>query len=127
MTRYEWGPAAVTYPDWQGTVQIDEKLTGDVDMYTLAGIDRDEWSIIGLEWSGGERGWHDLHLIVVPRGTDLDAPEIEATNLLIHDVNPVDFLAKVMHGADFRLRTQRMMDKTITITNLGDIPEQQDL
>lgn len=124
MTKYEWGPATVTYPDWQGTMQIDEKVTGDVDMYSLANVNRDEWTIIGLEWGGGESGWHDLNLIVVPHGTDLDADQIEATNLLIHDVNPVEFLSKIMHSADFRLRTQRMVGKTITVTALGDVPEQ---
>ncbi|MPV50132.1 hypothetical protein GCG21_08960 [Pseudactinotalea sp. HY160] len=124
MTRYEWGPAAVTYPDWQGTAQIDEKLTGDVDMYSLAGIDRDEWTIIGLEFGGGESGWHELHLIAVPHGTNLDADHIEATDLLIHDVNPVDFLRQVLHSADFRFRSQGMAGKTITVTALGDVPEQ---
>ena len=60
-------------------MQIDQKLTGYVDMYTLSGVDRDQWTIIGLEWGGGETGWHDLNLIVVPDGTDLDAQQIEAT------------------------------------------------
>ena len=26
--EYEWGHAAVTYPDWVGTAQLDQKLTG---------------------------------------------------------------------------------------------------
>lgn len=124
MTSYEWGPATVTYPDWQGTAQIDQKATGNIDMYSLANINRDEWTIIGLEWSGGESGWHDLNLIVVPHDTDLDADQIEATRILIHDVNPMDFMSKIMHVADFRFRSRRTADKTITVTALGDVPEQ---
>ena len=42
-------------------------------------------------------------------------------------MNPVDFLAKVVHVSDFRMRSRRMVDKTITITGLRGVPEQDDL
>lgn len=121
MEPYDWGPASVTYGDWHGTFQIDQKQTGTTNMYTLTGVDREQWVIIGLDWGGGETGWHDLHVVVVPKGTDLDSDAIHATDLLIHDMSPADFLLKVMHLADFRARLRRLSDAQITITALGDV------
>lgn len=122
---FEWGPARVTYPDWQGTMQIDEKLTGDEDLYTLTGIDRDEWIIVGLDWGGGETGWHDLKVVAVPADADIGESELEATLFLIHDCNPVEIVSKIMHVAEYRLRIRSVADSTIQITKLGDIPEQE--
>jgi hypothetical protein len=45
MDEYEWGDASVSFPDWIGTAQLDQKMTGTVDVYTLTGIDPDEWLI----------------------------------------------------------------------------------
>ncbi|WP_152364936.1 hypothetical protein [Microlunatus speluncae] len=50
----EWGDATVSYPDWKGTFQIDEKMTGPTSIYDLTTINRDEWMIIGFDWGGGE-------------------------------------------------------------------------
>lgn len=119
-----WGPAQVTYPDWQGNAQIDEKKTGTVSMYSLTGIDQDEWSIIGLDWGGGESGWQPLHVIAVPAGTDLDAPTIQATDFYVHDVDVNEFLLAIMHVSEFRLRTRRTVDANIVIVAEGDSPEQ---
>jgi hypothetical protein len=30
-------------------------MTGDVDVYSLTGIDREEWLIIGMDFGGGVR------------------------------------------------------------------------
>lgn len=126
MTNYEWGPAEVTYPDWQGTFQIDQRITGPDDVYSLSGIDSEEWTIIGLDWGAGEHeyGWHDLHVIAVPKGKDYSGPEVEATDFLIHNVNPIEFLAKITHVADFRVRSRVAVNSRITITELRDVPEQ---
>jgi len=124
MTNFEWGPAAVTHPDWQGTMQIDEKTTGEESIYSLTGIDKNEWTIVGLDWGGGETGWHELNVIVVPQGTDLSEPELDATHLKIHDSDPMEILTKIMHVADYRLRIRSVVDSNIRITALGDVPEQ---
>lgn len=53
MDEYEWGDASVGHPDWIGTVQLDQKMTGTTDIYSLTGIDHDEWQIIGLDFGAG--------------------------------------------------------------------------
>lgn len=121
---YNWGGASVTHPDWQGTAHIDEKKTGDESIYTITGIDRDQWTIIGLDWGGGESGRDVPHAIVVPADTDLSARQIEATDLMLHDVDINDLLKRITHVADFRLRIRSVVDSEITITSLGDVPEQ---
>lgn len=128
---YDWTEARVTYPDWQGTFQIDEKRTGPDSLYTLTGVDRDAWTIIGLDWGAGERGPHEMHVIAVPRGADITAQVeaqgyIEATDLQIHDLDPFDIIQRVIHLADFRARTRGVTDLPIKIGALGDIPEQDE-
>ena len=49
MDEYEWGDASVSFPDWIGTAQLDQKVTGTVDVYTLTGIDPD-----GLDLACGD-------------------------------------------------------------------------
>lgn len=130
MTDYEWGPAEVTYPDWQGTFQIDEKLTGQESIYTWTGIDQDEWWIVGFDWGAGETGPHEPHAIVVPAGTNIEA-EVErhgylpARDLLLHDVEAGDLLLKAVHVCEFRVRSQAIVDTPVRIVALGDVPEQE--
>jgi len=70
---YVWGDASVTYPDWQGTMQIDQIMTRR-SLNEITGIP-DRWAIIGLDWGGGEEldhsgrkrlNPHEMSAIVVP-------------------------------------------------------------
>lgn len=132
--EYEWGDARVSYPDWKGTFQVDQKLTGDVSIYTITKIDRDEWTIIGLDWGGGEQvdglGHYNAHphrlsaIVVRKDDADLDADEIRATEVMVHDVDPYDMIKAITHMAEFRMRVRRVVDSKIIIVDEGDIPEQ---
>ncbi|MFF0707412.1 hypothetical protein [Gordonia sputi] len=124
MDQYEWGQASVAYPDWQGTVQLDEKMTGDDSVYSMTGVDREQWTIIGLDLGGGESGMHALEVVVVPRGTDLGASRLEATMIRIHNVDALGVLQRMMHVFDMRMRIRSTLDASIVVTDLGDIPEQ---
>ncbi|RDH75497.1 hypothetical protein DVS77_26215 [Mycolicibacterium moriokaense] len=129
--EYEWGDAKVTYPDWVGTAQLDQKLTGPVDIYDLTGVDRDEWLIIGLDFGGGESGMHNPHVIAV-RNSELadqriyEKPNIRAADIQIHDVEPFELLQQITHLLDMRFRTRSVRDSTITITELLDVPPQDE-
>lgn len=122
-----WGNASVMYPDWKGTIQIDEKLTGEHSIYDLTNIDREKWRIVGLEWGSSEEGPHELVVIAVPFATDLggEAP-LEAARIMIHDSDPFAIIQQITHLADFRLRLGWVEDshRAVTITQLGDEPEQ---
>jgi hypothetical protein len=129
--EYEWGHATVTYPDWVGTAQLDQKLTGPVDIYDLTGVDRDEWLIIGLNFGGGETGMHTPHVIAV-RKSELaerrvyEMPKIRAADIQIHGVEPFELLQRITHVLDMRLRIRSVHDATITITEHLDVPPQDE-
>lgn len=130
MDEYEWGHASVTFPDWVGTAQLDQKMTGPVNLYDLTGIDSDEWQIIGLDFGAGERGRHTPHVIAVPREewggsppSDLD--EVNAAKISIHNgIDPFDLLQQITHLLDMRFRLRVVKDSTITITQHLDEPPQ---
>lgn len=131
MDEYEWGHASVAYPDWHGTAQLDQKMTGNTGIYELTGVDSDEFLIIGLDIGGGESGMHDPHVIAV-RKAELgnnhisDLSEIRAVNIKVHGVDPFELLRQITHLLDMRFRIRSVKDSNITITELLDSPEQED-
>jgi hypothetical protein len=131
MDEYEWGDASVGFPDWIGTAQLDRKMTGSVDVYSLTGIDHDEWQIIGLDFGAGESGTHEPHVIAVPRsewgadGPPSDLSEVRAADIAIHNgVDPFELLQAMTHQLEMRFRIRAVKDSTITITQLLDEPPQ---
>lgn len=133
MTNYIWREAEVGYPDWKGTIQVDERKTGR-QLNELVGLN-DNWMIIGLDIGGGE---HDHHLKVLavdgriaPDGGDI-YPRIAAahngdlpvTEFLIHDADPYEILKAMTHMLDLRLRVRNVVDIPIRIEHQGDVPEQ---
>ncbi|MGH3642537.1 MAG: hypothetical protein ACRDUX_26315 [Mycobacterium sp.] len=128
MSEYEWGGAEVSYPDWSGTAQLDQKMTGDVDEYSLTGVDRDKWVIIGLDFGGGESGMHALEVIAVRKSDWREAKgtsQVKAASIRIHNgVDPFDLLRQIMHVFDMRLRIRSVTDSTIVITESLDEPPQ---
>lgn len=134
MTDYIWGDAAVTYPDWQGTLQMDERRTGPL-LHDLVGLDSDEWLIVGLDIGGGEHA-HDLRVLAVDRGivpeggsvlpriAEANGGEIPVTEFLIHDVDPYEVLRSAAHVVDLRLRISSAVGIPIRVRNLADVPEQ---
>lgn len=132
MDGYIWGDAEVTYPDWVGTAQLDERKT--IKFNETIGLD-ENWFIVGLDLGGGEHG-HDLRVLaihhddvpsggdVLPRIAEANGGEIPATEFLIHDVDPYDVLKKVTHMFELRLRLSRSQGIPIRVRQRGDVPEQ---
>lgn len=120
---YVWGEASVSYPDWQGTMQVDERKTIPWDLYDYTKIDADNWTIIGLDWGAAESGVLSMDAIVVPVNSNGDR-EVLATSIRLHDVDPFDLLVRMAHVADFRLRVREVVSHEIRIINHLDIPEQ---
>ena len=122
-----WGaPSVGMFPKWQGGMSVDFKMDSDSDVYAITGIDRDEWTIIGFEWRASDRQWGDVNAIVVPSEVRIsESPtRIEATALRLHDVSITEILPKIVHKGDFRMRRSHLANSEITITSLGDVPEQ---
>lgn len=129
-----WTDAEVTYPDWNGTAQLDEKVT-DPQLSELVGLDSGEWMIIGLDIGGGH-GHHELRAVAVhnslaPEGGDVlpqiaesNGGEIPATEFLIHDIDPYDVLKAMSHVFELRLRLMGSRALPIRIMSRSDVPEQ---
>ncbi|WP_371031322.1 hypothetical protein [Pseudoclavibacter sp. JSM 162008] len=134
MTDYIWGDAEVTYDDWHGTAQLDQRMTGP-SLYELVSIDQEAWFIVGIELGGGELS-HDLHVFAVdresvPEGGDVlpkiaaaNGGEIPVTDFLIHNVDPYQILKAITHSLDIRLRLARSVDFPIRVQALSDSPPQ---
>ncbi|MGO0578252.1 hypothetical protein [Ornithinimicrobium panacihumi] len=110
-----WGDASVTYPDWVGTAQLDERKTA-AQVEEVVGLDHKEWLVIGLDLGGGEDGGHELRVVAVhrdnvPEGGDVlpriaaaNNGEIPVTEFLIHDKDPYEVLQAITHSFELRLR-----------------------
>ena len=129
-----WGDAEVTYPDWVGTAQLDEKMTTPT-IHDLVDLDYEEWLIVGIDIGGGETN-HDIKVLAVRQDPNFSgswvAPEIAANNngeipvteFLLHDVDPYAFLKSITHMFEMRLKVQSFEQFPIRVVEQSDIPEQ---
>ncbi|WP_434157567.1 hypothetical protein [Clavibacter michiganensis] len=134
MTDYIWDDANVSFPDWKGTVQLDERMTGP-QLHELVGLDSDAWLVVGLHLGGGEHA-HDLHVLavdraIVPTGGDVfpkiaraNGGEIPVTDFLIHNADPYAILKAMTHVLDLRLRARNTVGTPIRVVALDDVPKQ---
>lgn len=134
MTDHIWGDAEVMYPDWQGTLQLDERMTG-TQLPELVGLDSDKWIIVGLDIGGGEHQ-HDLHVLAIdrdispeggnvyPRIAEANGGELPVTDFLIHNVDPYEILQAITHMLDLKIRVRGTIGTPIRVTALGDVPNQ---
>ena len=134
MSDFIWGDASVTYPDWVGTAQLDQRMT-TWTIEQMLGDRLDGWMVIGIDIGGGEHE-HELRVIAVPKDSlsegggvlpeyaSRSGGEIPAASFLVHDFNPYDFLKAITHMFELRLRVQSIADIPVRVVSLDDIPEQ---
>ena len=134
MDGFIWRDAEVTYPDWKGSAQLDQRITAP-GIGEAVGLDRDEWMVIGLDIGGGERK-HELKVVavhrsqvpdggdVLPRIAEANDGEIPVTEFLVHDVDPYQVLQAITHMFELRLRVGGARDLPIRVIAQSDIPEQ---
>jgi len=123
-----WGEASVSFPDWSGTAQLDERMT--VPWQGLArtvGLDDDKWQVIGFDIGGGEHGYH-LRVVAAPRDvwekSSPDDPEIEATEFLVHDVDPLAILREMTHVFELKMRHRGLGSRPVRIRSSSDLPSE---
>jgi hypothetical protein len=130
-------PASTTYPDWHGTTAAEgSMIDGSNDLHELAGLDHEEWSILGLEISGFSHGkppsW-DVRVYAFNRrefGVDdheglkqLEAERgaVPVREILLHEVDFDDIVRSMkLVGMQF---LRRGFDRLETV-ELGDHPPQ---
>lgn len=135
---YLWGDASVSYPDWQGTAQLDQRMTS-AGLEELVGLAPDEWTVVGIDIGGGEYGLHPLEVVAVHRDIPAEGRrsdeslfeamaranggELPATHFRVHEADAFDVLLKIMHVFDFRLRSRGVVGVPVRIMSQADIPE----
>jgi hypothetical protein len=130
-----WRDARVTYPDWSGTAQLDQRMTS-AGLEEVVGLDPDEWFAIGIDIGGGERD-HDLRVVavhrsvvvgesdVLPKIAAANGGEIPATEFLIHDVDPYAVLKAITHMFEMHMTRRGASEWPIRIMSRSDVPEQE--
>ncbi|MEU6204127.1 hypothetical protein ABZ814_11115 [Micromonospora musae] len=124
-----WGEASVPFPDWQGTAQLDERMT--VPWKGLAetvGLDSDQWQVVGFSIGGGEHGYN-LRLLATPRDVwdkvkpDDDA-EVEVTEFLVHDVDPLAILQQMTHVFELKMQLRGLHGRQVRVRALSGLPSE---
>jgi hypothetical protein len=128
-----WKAPALFSPDWTGTAQLAQQPSAD--LARLAGLDSDEWLIVGFDIHDNEDG-HDLRVIavhrdlmpeaaaVLPKIAEEHGGEIPATAFLVHDVEPYDVLRTLTRRFELQMRARGSRDLPIRITAVVEGPEQ---
>lgn len=127
MDEEIWGEASVTFPDWNGTAQLDERKT--VPWKGLArtfGLDREQWQVVGFSIGGGELGYQ-LRVYAAPREVWAkrdDESEVEVTEFLVHDVGPLDILRQMTHVFELNMRIRGLGRRVVRVKALSDLPSE---
>jgi hypothetical protein len=127
MDEEIWGDASVTYPDWKGTAQLDERAT--VPWEGLAGkvgLDREQWQVVGFSIGGGKSGYH-LRVYATPREAwktvkSEDEAAVEVTEFLVHDVDPLTILQQMTHMFELNMRLRALDGRTVHVMARSDLP-----
>ena len=84
--------------------------------------------MVGFSIGGGEHEY-DLRVVATPRDVwekvkpDDDA-EIEVTEFLVHDVDPLAILRQMTHVFELRMRLRGLDDRQIRVRALSDLPSE---
>jgi len=128
-----WRTPALFTPDWTGTAQLTQQRS--VDLARLAGLDSEEWLIVGFDIRDSEDG-HDLRVVavhrdlmpeaadVLPRIAEEHGGEVPATAFLVHDVEPFEVLRTLTRRFELQMRVRGSRDIPIRITAEVEGPEQ---
>lgn len=122
-----WGDANVTFPDWKGTAQLDERMTTPWEgLARTFGLDPDRWQVVGFSIGGGEHG-HDLRIVAAPqdvwaRANSDDNAEIEVTEFLVHNVDPFDVLKRMTHVFELKMTLRHVDGQRVRVRTLSDLP-----
>ncbi|WP_447646749.1 hypothetical protein [Nocardioides zeae] len=132
-------PAGTTYPDWRGTVAAEDSLiTASNDLYDLAGLKHDDWTILALEIftvsHGKEPNW-DVRVYACNRsehGVDSyedlrrleESGGVPVREILLHNVGLED-VVKSMKLVTFQLLRRDF--ENLVIVEKDDHPSQSDV
>jgi hypothetical protein len=124
--RLVLGPADARWNDYVGTAAADDApvAAGLVSLYSIAGVDRDRWTIVGMDISR----WDQTHRVVV-YAVDRLQPDLEGeeespmTALRLSDsVRMEDFIAKAFQGISIRLMSRLHQGRRLPVVSGDELP-----
>jgi hypothetical protein len=124
--RLVLGPADARWNDYVGTAAADDAavVAGLASLYSIAGVDRDRWTIVGMDLSR----WEQTHRVVV-YAVDRLQPEPEGeeesplTALRLPDsVRMEDFIASAFQGISIRLMSRLHQGRRLPVVSGGETP-----
>jgi hypothetical protein len=124
-----WGDASVTFPDWKGTAQLDERKAVPWEGLARAvGLDDEQWQVVGFSIGGGEHGYH-LQVYATPndvwaRVKSDDDAEVEVTEFQVHDVDPLTILQQMTHMFELNMRIRVLDGRRVRVRALSDLPSE---
>ncbi|QFU86658.1 hypothetical protein [Amycolatopsis sp. YIM 10] len=124
-----WGEASVIYPDWKGTAQLDERRTMPWEGLAQAvDLSHEQWQVVGFSIGGGEHGY-SLRIYAAPRDVwekvdSDDRAELEVTEFLVHDVDPIAILQRMTHMFQLNMRIRGLENRRVRVRALSDLPSE---
>ena len=124
--RLVLGPADARWNDYVGTAAADDApvVARLASLYSIAGVDRDRWTIVGMDLSR----WDQTHRVVV-YAVDRLQPEPEGeeepplTALRLPDsVRMEDFIAKAFQGISIPLMSRLHPGRRLPVVSGGEMP-----
>jgi hypothetical protein len=130
-------PAGATFPDWKGTAAAEASFIKDSgDLYELAGLDHDRWTILGIDMHAFSHGappeWtvhvyaFDRHSAEVTSHETLKELETErgsipVKDILLHNVSLED-VVRCMKFVQIQLLSRHFTK--LDVVERGDHPAQ---
>ncbi|MEV6927626.1 hypothetical protein AB0M46_24430, partial [Dactylosporangium sp. NPDC051485] len=104
-------------------------LTGVTNQpaFSTSHLDGDQWQVLGFSIGGGESEYH-LQVVATPRDVWEKAAsgdgEIEATEFLVHGIDPLAILQQMTHMFDMKMRRRGLDGRQVRIRAVSDIPSE---
>lgn len=135
MDPYLLEPAHVQLDEYLGTVAAEHDITihGD-DLYEVVGLDRDKWTILGIEFYDGtgpqhgsvdvyaiDREAHDVHSYDRLREIADGDGALPVTHFAVHGVRPEQISQRVFKRYKVQLRSASTADVELRVEAQGDL------
>lgn len=135
VEREDLRPASVPYGDWAGTAAADGDMVKGTDLYTSAGLSRDDWFILAIDIDASATGPDHVYVYAIDRrrtqardfnsAKDLEAREgsIPVTSILVHGLSQRDIINCMKHYS-VQLRLRGFESSQMHIVDRADSPPQ---
>jgi hypothetical protein len=123
------GSAQVTWNDYVGTAAADDAqvLFNTRSLYEIAGLNRDEWTIVGLDFAMGPSERVVLYAAARSEDELAEAEQVAVTAFHLASSLQLDqFLREVFNRLSVRLLTSAVSDKQLLVSEVAELQNAAD-